>query len=98
VRPDRRAGYLSDVDWDRNWEPVVSSDDEDEDVDDEDDAAEDEDYEDDDEDKDDAKTPPRPRVSGEVSGQIYNGRVIRDDTDDMINHVVYHYFQAADRG
>jgi hypothetical protein len=24
--------------------------------------------------------------------------VIRDDTDDMINHVVYHYFQAADRG
>jgi hypothetical protein len=23
--------------------------------------------------------------------------VIRDDTDDMIHHVVYHYFQAADR-
>jgi hypothetical protein len=42
--------------------------------------------------------PSPPRVSGEVSGQIYNGRVIRDDTDDMVNHVVYHYFQAADRG
>jgi hypothetical protein len=28
VRPDRRAGYLSDTNWDRNWEPVVSSDDE----------------------------------------------------------------------
>jgi hypothetical protein len=37
-------------------------------------------------------------VSGEVSGQIYNGRVIRDDTYDMVNHVVYQYFQAADRG
>jgi hypothetical protein len=24
--------------------------------------------------------------------------VIRDDTDNMVNHVVYHYFQAADRG
>jgi hypothetical protein len=24
--------------------------------------------------------------------------VIRDDTDNMINHVIYHYFQAADRG
>jgi hypothetical protein len=24
--------------------------------------------------------------------------VIRDDTDDMIHHVIYHYFQAADRG
>jgi hypothetical protein len=23
--------------------------------------------------------------------------VVRDDVDDMINHVVYHYFQAADR-
>jgi hypothetical protein len=33
VRPDRRAGYLGDVDWDRNWEPVVSSSDEDEDND-----------------------------------------------------------------
>jgi hypothetical protein len=29
VRPDRRTGYLGDVDWDRSWEPVVSSDDED---------------------------------------------------------------------
>jgi hypothetical protein len=92
VRPDRRAGYLGDIDWDRSWEPVVSSDDEDEDEDD-DDMAEDED-----DDDDSAKTPPPPRVSSEVSGQIYNGRVVRDDTDDMINHVVYHYFQAADRG
>jgi hypothetical protein len=91
VRPDRRAGYLGDVDWDRNWEPVVSSDDKDSNKD-EDDDDEDEEAE------DDAKTPPPPLVSGEVSGQIYNGRVIRDDTDDMINHVVYHYFQAADRG
>jgi hypothetical protein len=60
-------------------------------------SDEDEDYED----EDDAKTPlppSRPCVSGEVSGQIYNGRVIRDDTDDMVHHVVYHYFQAADRG
>jgi hypothetical protein len=79
VRPDRHAGYLGDVDWDRSWEPVVSSDDE-------------EDEDDEDEDKDDVKTPPPPRVSGEVSGQIYNGRVIRDNIDDMINHVVYHYF------
>jgi hypothetical protein len=83
VRPDRRAGYLGDVDWDRSWEPVVSSSDEDEDEDEDDDGT---------------KTPPPPRVSGEVSGQIYNGRVVRDDTDEMINHVVYHYFQAADRG
>jgi hypothetical protein len=29
---------------------------------------------------------------GEVSGQIYNGQVIRDDTDNMVNHAVYHYF------
>jgi hypothetical protein len=65
----------------------VSSDDEDD---------EDEDNNDD-EDEDDAKTLPPPRVSGEVSGQIYNGRVIRDDTNDMINHVVYHYFHATDR-
>jgi hypothetical protein len=83
VRPDRRTGYLDDVDWDRNWEPIVSSDDEDDDED---------------EDEDDAKTALPPRVSGEVSGQIYNGRVIRDDTGAMINHVVYHYFQAANRG
>jgi hypothetical protein len=32
------------------------------------------------------------------SGQIYNSRVVRDDVDDMVNHVVYHYFQAQDRG
>jgi hypothetical protein len=36
--------------------------------------------------------PPPPRISGEVSGQIYNGRVIRDDRDDIDNHVVYNYF------
>jgi hypothetical protein len=24
--------------------------------------------------------------------------VIRDDTDDMVNHVIYHYFLVADRG
>jgi hypothetical protein len=45
VRPDWRAGYLGDVDWDRNWEPVVSSNDEDKD--DKDDDDEDEDYKDD---------------------------------------------------
>jgi hypothetical protein len=45
VHPDRRVGYLGDVDWDHNWEPVVSSDDEDSDED-EDDEAGDEDYED----------------------------------------------------
>jgi hypothetical protein len=37
-------------------------------------------------------------TSGEVPDQIYNGRVVRGDTNNMINHVVYHYFQAADRG
>jgi hypothetical protein len=42
--------------------------------------------------------PSPPRVSGEVSGQIYNGRVIRDDTDDMVHHVVYQYFHADGRG
>jgi hypothetical protein len=87
--PDRRAGYLGDIDWDRSWEPIVSSDDEDDD-----DMDEDED----DDDDDDTKTPSPPRVSGEVSGQIYNGRVVRDDVDGMVNHVVYHYFQAQDRG
>jgi hypothetical protein len=24
--------------------------------------------------------------------------VVRDDVDDMVNNVVYHYFEAADRG
>jgi hypothetical protein len=43
-------------------------------------------------------SPPPPRVSKEVSGQIYNGQVTRDDTDDMVNHVVYNYFKAADNG
>jgi hypothetical protein len=33
-----------------------------------------------------------------VSGQIYNDRVVRDDSDDMVNHVVYDYFEVADLG
>jgi hypothetical protein len=96
VHPDRRASYLGDVDWDCSWEPVMSFDDEDDE--DDEDEDDDDDMTEDDDDDDDTKTPPPPRVSGEVSGQIYNGRVIRDDVDDMINHVVYHYFQAADCG
>jgi hypothetical protein len=70
VRPDRTAGYLGDVDWDRSWEPIVSSDDEDEDNDDDEDEAEDEDEdeEEDYEDEDNVKTPLPPHVSGEVSG------------------------------
>jgi hypothetical protein len=73
VRPDRPAGYLGDVDWDRSWEPVMSSDDEDdedEDNNDDEDEAEDkdEDEEEDYEDEDDVKTPLPPRVSDEVSG------------------------------
>jgi hypothetical protein len=32
-----------------------------------------------------------------VSGQIYNGKVVRDDTYE-INHVIYHYFQVTDLG
>jgi hypothetical protein len=40
-------------------------------------------------------SPPPPRVSSKVSGQIYNGRVIRDDTDDMVNHVVYNFFKRS---
>jgi hypothetical protein len=83
VRPDRRAGYLGNVDWDRSWEPGVSSDDEDDE--DKDKGNVDEDDNKMTEDEDDGKTPPPPRVSGEVSSQIYNGRVVRDD-------VVYHYF------
>jgi hypothetical protein len=68
VRPDRHTGYLSDVDWDHSWEPVVSSDDEDdEDKDEDDDEDKDEDEDDMAKDEDDAKTPP-PRVSGEDSG------------------------------
>jgi hypothetical protein len=57
------ASYLGNVDWDRNWEPVVSSNDEesnqDTDDDNEDDELEDEDYED----EDDAKMSLPPRVS-----------------------------------
>jgi hypothetical protein len=98
LRLDRRVGYLGDTDWDPDWAPIVSSSDED-------DSSKDEDEEDGDGYVNDfhvpAQTPPPPsppRVSGEVSGQIYNGQVICDDTDDMVNHVVYHYFQAANRG
>jgi hypothetical protein len=67
VRPDRCADYLGDVDWDRSWEPIVSSSDED----DRDDEEEDNDdmAEDEDDDDDDTKMPPPPRVSGEVSGR-----------------------------
>jgi hypothetical protein len=88
LRPDRRVGYLDDAYWDPDWAPVISSDDNNDDED------------DDNDDEDDhvpvqAPPPSPPRVSGEVFGQIYNGQVIRDD---MVNHVVYHYFQAADRG
>jgi hypothetical protein len=93
VRPDRRAGYLGDVDWDSNWEPIVSSNNEDSDKDKDNDEEEEECEE-----EADVKMPPPPCVNGEVYGQIYNGRVIHDDTDDMIHHVVYHYFQAADCG
>jgi hypothetical protein len=71
-------------------------------VDDEDDNDDEEEDEDDDEDDHvpvQALPPPSPpRVSGEVFGQIYNGGVIRDDTDNMVHHVVYQYFQAADHG
>jgi hypothetical protein len=82
---DRCAAYLGDANWDRNWAPAASSSDDDGD--------------DEDEDEDDfhehdghgcadvqvqAPSPPPPRVSGEVSGQIYNGQVIRDDTDDIV--------------
>jgi hypothetical protein len=98
VHPDRRAGYLGNVDRDRSWEPVMSSDDEDEDDDEGEDEDDDDMDEEEDDDDDDTKTPSPPRVSGEVSGQIYNGRVVRNDVDDMVNHVVYHYFQAQDRG
>jgi hypothetical protein len=87
VRPDRRAGYLGDVDWDSNWEPIVSSDNEDSDKD-KDNNEEEEECEE----EADVKMPLPPRVSGEVYSQIYNGWVIRNDTDDMIHHVVYHYF------
>jgi hypothetical protein len=90
LRLDRRASYLSDANWDPDCVPVVSSSDDDED-----------DKDDDEDDRVPVQAPPPPsppRVSDEVSGQIYNGRVIRDDTDDMVNHVVYHYLQAVDHG
>jgi hypothetical protein len=95
--PDWGAGYLSDTDWDRNWAPAAPSD-----------NNKEEDMDDDEEDdfhEHDGQgcvgvqdQPPPPRVSGEFFYQIYNGRVVRDNVDDMINHVVYHYFQAADHG
>jgi hypothetical protein len=69
---------------------VSSSDDDDKDDDDED--------EDDGDDDDDVPAQMPPPPSPPRVGQIYNGRVIRDDTDDMVHHVVYQYFQAADRG
>jgi hypothetical protein len=101
-RSDRPAGCLGDAYRDRDWRPVASSSDDDDGGD----------NKEDDKDEDfhehgaqgcvyvQAHPPPPPprRLNGKVSGQIYNGRVIRDDTDDMVNHVVYHYFLATDRG
>jgi hypothetical protein len=43
-------------------------------------------------------SPSPPCVSSKVSDQIYNGRVISDDTDDMVNHVIYNFFKAVDNG
>jgi hypothetical protein len=42
--------------------------------------------------------PPPPWATGEVSSQIYNGQVIRDDTDDMIGQVAYHCLRVAHLG
>jgi hypothetical protein len=39
-----------------------------------------------------------PTSSFSLSCQRRGPQVICDDTDNIINHVVYHYFQAADRG
>jgi hypothetical protein len=87
----RHAGYLGDNNWDRLWVPEASSSDNDEDND-EDSEEEGTDVED--------KQPPPPlaQVTSEVSGQIYNGNVVRDDTDDMIDHITYHILRAAERG
>jgi hypothetical protein len=92
--PDRRAGYLNDADWDRDWVLAASSDNDNEEEDEGDEQEED--YHDHNgQGCVGVQAQQPPRVSGVVSGQIYNGKVVRDDTDDMINHVVYHYFQAA---
>jgi hypothetical protein len=72
--------------------PEASSVDDDED-------GEKEEEEDDDEEGVDVEAeqppPPPPRVTGEVSGQIYNGKMV---CDDMINHVAYHILHASERG
>jgi hypothetical protein len=89
-RPERRASYLGDVDWDRQLAPEASLDDDDDEEEDEDEGGVGVQAE--------QPPPPPPRVTGEVSGQIYNGRVVCDDTDDMVGHVVYHYLRAAELG
>jgi hypothetical protein len=43
LRPDRRAGYLGEADWDPNWAPIASSDDEGDNGEDEYDSGGDED-------------------------------------------------------
>jgi hypothetical protein len=67
---ERRAGYLSDADWDRDWAPTASSDDDDEDKD-----------EDEDEEGIGVQAHQPPRVIGELSDQIYNDGVVCDDSD-----------------
>jgi hypothetical protein len=84
---ERRAGYLSD--WDRLWVLEASSSKNDDDK--EEDDKEDDDFED--------KQPPPPpaSVTDEISGQIANGKVVRDYTDDFIDQVAYHMLPAVER-
>jgi hypothetical protein len=88
---ERHASYLGDSNWDRLWVPEASSSDNDED-----------DNEDDKEEgvgvKHEKPPPPPAQVTGEVSDQIYNSKVVHDDTDDMIDHVAYHILRVAERG
>jgi hypothetical protein len=94
--PDWGAGYLDDADWDRNWAPAASFDNNKEEDEDDDDDEEDDFHEHDGQGCVGVQDhPPPPRVSGEFFYHIYNGRVVRDNVDDMIKD---HYFQAADRG
>jgi hypothetical protein len=85
-RPARRLPRRRRLD--RDWTPPASSDDEDGDGEDDDEG----------EGGVGVQAQQPPHVTGEVFGPIYNGRVVRDDSDDMVNHVVSHYFQAADLG
>jgi hypothetical protein len=93
--PDRHIGYLGDADWDKNWASVASSS---SDEDDDDDKEDDFHKHNDQECVGVQEQPPPPPVSGEVSGQIYNGWVVHDDVDDMVNNVGYHYFEDTDCG